>query len=136
MSAPTSALTKSLSAAEAFARLERRFSGVALTNGVSTVIDSILVDSYAAACWLVVLAKGVNRRISFIIADHQGTSAGDAATTAWTEFGGEDTGTVDVVLSSDLNGATTSQLLRLVALASSTGWTATAFRIPLLPAQP
>lgn len=129
-------LVRALSPRQIFARLEARFAGVALTNGAATTIDSIAVDSYAAAGWLVVLAKGTARRTVFVLADHDGTSGGDATAADPTEFGKGDRGTVDVVLSVDVNGTGAAQVMRLRALASSTGWTATAYRIPLKPAQP
>jgi hypothetical protein len=127
---------RALSPAQIFARLERKFAGVSLANGSLTTIDSILADNYAAAGWLVVLAKTTSRRVVFIWAAHDGATAGDATAATYTEAGADDVGTVDVVLSVDVSGTGAAQVMRLRALASSTGWTATAYRIPLKPAQP
>jgi hypothetical protein len=127
---------RALSPSQIFARLERKFAGVALSNGALTTIDSVLCDSYAGASWEVTLAKGTARRVVTVWAGHDGATASDATAATYTEAGADDIGTVDVVLSVDVNGAGAAQVMRLRALASSTGWTATAFRHPNKPAQP
>lgn len=114
-------------------RLELLTISTALDNGVATVCDSLVVDTYAAAEWLLLLEKGTARRVVRVLAVNDGTSGADATAATYTEYGSQDVGTVDVVLSVDLSGAGGAQVMRLVALASSAGWTARAVRLPFRP---
>lgn len=136
MIGPTGNVTKSLTAAEVQAREEKNTLGpLTLSNGAATVLDSLVADNYQAAAWYVVLEKGTARLMARVDAYHDGTSSGDATDAHYSAVGPDDSGTVDVVLSCDVNGATTSQVMRLKALASSTGWKAYVWRVPMKPGQ-
>lgn len=129
-------LVRALNPAQIYARLVARFPAVALSSGVAATLDSVVADSYQAAAWDVTLVKSGSTSQRRIYGRHNGTSGADATTTAMGDHGSEDVGTVDVALDVDVSGAGTSQVMRLRATASSSGWTAYVTRVPIKPTQP
>ncbi len=140
MTAPGGAfpIVRALTPAQVQARLEALQLAVALTSASTLyVLDSVLVDNYQTAEWKVVLTKtsanGSQRTVS---ARHNGSSGADATTVDYGDSGPDDVGTVDVAIACDVSGAGTAQVMRLTATPSSTGWTASVWRLPTKSPQP
>ncbi len=130
MSAPTSALTKSLSAAEVRARLEVLTpAGVALVNATNVVVASWLVDSYATRGGDLVLTKTDGSQIRRRVLIRTNSTTGADATTCKIASSGIDTHadlTIGDWIDCDLSGAGTAQLARLLIKAAANGssWSA------------
>lgn len=128
---------RALSPAQIQARLEAtQVSGV-LTSGVALAVGSLLVDSYSESEHMLVLRKGATQRSSRrITLRHNGLTGADATVI---EIGDAsevaDTGTVDVTVDGELNGAGAAQVFRITLLAASSGWSYSLWRLPQKPPQ-
>ncbi len=131
-------IAKPLSGADILARLEALQVSTPLTLALTDyVLDSVLVDSYEAAQWVVVLTKtSANRSVRTITASHDGSTGADATAVAYGDSGPDDVGTVDVTVSVGVSGVGAAQVMRLIAQGATTGWTASVWRLPMKPAQP
>ncbi len=100
-------------------------------------IDSLLVDSYAAAVWEVTATKSdgttITRRVS---ASHNGTASADA-TVATCVSAGSGLSSELTLLDVDLSGAGAAQVMRLrCTLTFGAGtWKVSAWRLPQKPPQ-
>ena len=99
------------------------------------MIDSFLVDSMRAGIWEVTVQDNAgNVRTSVVEAQHDGTTASDAAAADYTVTGLPDTGTVTGDFTVDLNGAGAAQSMRLIFTPTAGTWAITGWRraIPVL----
>jgi hypothetical protein len=97
-------------------------------------LDSILVQGYASGLWRCDVTKGTAKRSLTFLVSHNGSATVAATGTPSITMvaGGAPIGTVDVAFSAVFTGSGATQAFCLQATASSTGWTAATWRIPLL----
>ncbi len=90
-----------------------------ITSGITSLVevDSVPVDDYGFAMWVLQADKDGGRYISTVIGGHDGTSAADATESDWQEFNVLEFGTeiADLSLGIDISGTGAGQILRLIA---------------------
>jgi hypothetical protein len=98
------------------------------------VLDSLYVQAYASGLWRCDVTKGTAKRSLTFLVSHNGSATVAATGTPSITMvaGGAPIGTVDVAFSAVFTGSGATQAFCLQATASSTGWTAATWRIPLL----
>jgi len=90
-------------------------SNVLSTDGAK-VIESISVDNFKYATWIVVLSTGTFAKTVLVHATHNGTTSLDATTlntSSQETIATVGTDPADITISVDLNGASTAQVMRL-----------------------
>jgi hypothetical protein len=111
-----------------------------LTTATAFTLDSVLVDSYAAAEWKVTLTKSDGKTIHAIVkARHDGRAAADAtAAKCSIEYNADFADLAELTsLDVDLSGAGAAQVMRLrVTMTYASGtWKGSSWRVPQKPPQ-